>query len=43
MLAKYYANELAKQDFLTHTLTHTVKFPYGTSGARRAKADSDSW
>ena len=41
--AKYYVNELAKQDFLTHTLTHTVKFPYGTSGTRRAKEDSDSW
>lgn len=33
---------LLSKTFLTHTLTHTVKFPYGTSGARRAKEDADS-
>ena len=26
---------------LTHTLTHTVKFPYGTSGTRSAKEDAE--
>ena len=27
---------------LTHTLTHTMKFPYGTSGTRSAKEEADS-
>ena len=33
---------LLSKTFLTHTLTHTVKFPYGTSGTRSAKEDVDS-
>ena len=27
---------------LTHILTHTGKYPYGTSGTRNAKEDADS-
>ena len=30
------------EDQLTHTLTHTGKSPYGTSGTKRAKEDTDS-
>ena len=33
---------LLNKTFLTHTLTHTVKFPYGTSGTRSVKEDADS-
>ena len=29
-------------NFLTHTLTHTVKSPYGISGTRSVKENSDS-
>ena len=32
---------LLSKTFLTHTLTHTVKFPYGTSGTRSAKEEAD--
>ena len=34
-------NTCFSKAFLTHTLTHTRKYPYGTSGIRSAKEEAD--
>ena len=42
LLTKYFVKRLFNTAFLTHTLTHTGKSPYRTSGTRSVKEDADS-